>query len=307
MSLIVLLLISVQAAAASLVSCDMCTKILPYVAHHECSTKCSSFWSWTQPTCEKLCVELAKFSPTTACWEAGYCPKPLMMQTAPTMTTTLSSSSSSSSSLSSPPLATPNQIYDASTYSKKIISTKNGVLYEVNAPDTAPLKVMHLYGDAYERGVAHGSLLSDELVQFMTTDLQSYFLQECDQIPVDKLPKWLAAAIVKLCQDAAPTAFDLALGWVWDQQVKYINASKTNVVEEMQGIAAGICTPARINATVPSLCTNPKKLLKTIYNVNMLPEVNFYLLYFSSILFYSLLFSIIYYYFISFKMYTDIY
>ena len=193
-----------------------------------------------------------------------------MMQTAPTLTASLASSSSPPPP---PPLATPNQIYDASTYSKKIISTKNGVLYEVNAPDTASLKVMHLYGDAYERGVAHGSLLSDELVQFMTTDLQSYFLQECDQIPVDKLPKWLAGAIVKLCQDAAPTAFDLALGWVWDQQVKYINASKTNVVEEMQGIAAGICKPARINATVPSLCSNPKKLLKTIYNVNMLPEL----------------------------------
>ena len=182
---------------------------------------------------------------------------------------------SAATALTSPPgpLLTPNLIYDASKYSTKLKTTKNGVLYQVNAPDTAPLKVMHLYGNAYDRGVAHGQLLSDDLVKFMTTDLEAYFLQECGQIPVDKLPKWLGKAITKLCHDAAPTAFDLALGYVFDQQKKYINASKTNAMEEMQGIAAGICTPVGPNATIPSMCSDKKKLLQKVYNVNMLPEL----------------------------------
>ena len=181
-----------------------------------------------------------------------------------------------SSLISTPPgpLATPNKIYDADAYTKKIASSTNGVLYEVTVPDTAAFRVMHLYGSAYERGFAHGQLLSNDLVQFVTTDLNSYYLQECDEIPVSKLPKWLAGAITKLCKDAAPTAFNLALGWVWDQQKDYINASKTNVVEEMTGIADGICTPKLDqNATTPSLCSDKKKLLQVIYHVNMLPEL----------------------------------
>jgi NAD(P)H dehydrogenase (quinone) len=74
-----------------------------------------------------------------------------------------------------PPLATPNPIYEASSYSTKVASTTNGVLYSVNAPDTAPLRIMHVYGTAHERGVAHGSLLSNELAAFMTTDLEAYY------------------------------------------------------------------------------------------------------------------------------------
>ena len=146
-------------------------------------------------------------------------------------------------------------------------------MYNIEAPDTAPLQVMHLFGTAYERGVAHGQLLSNELVEFMTTDLQDYFLQECDQIPLDKLPKWLAGAITKLCKDAAPTAFGLALGYVFDQQKDYINASSTNVMEEMAGIADGICTPTGKNATIPALCSDKRKVLDTVHHVNMLPEL----------------------------------
>ena len=174
---------------------------------------------------------------------------------------------------STPPLATPNLIYDAAQYSTTLKTTTNGVLYQIAAPDTEPLQVMHLYGDAYSRGVAHGQLLSDDLVQFMTTDLQSYFLQECGQIPTDKLPAWLGKAITKLCHEAAPTAFDLALGYVFDQQRQYINASKSNVMREMEGIADGICTPVGANATIPALCSDKKKLLQTVFNVNMLPEL----------------------------------
>ena len=239
-------------------TCSMCQKIVPYVAPHECASKCSHFWKWTQSSCDAVCVDLAAFSPATACYETGYCNQPLeLLTTAP----------------APGPLATPNPIYDASKYATKLASTTNGVLYQITAPDTAPLKIMHVYGNAYERGVAHGQLLSDDLVQFMTTDLQSFFLQECNQIPVDKLPKWLANAVTKLCKDAAPTAFTLALGWVWEQQKEYVNASKTHVLDEMAGIADGICTPVGPNATVPSICSNKKKLLETVYHVNMLPEL----------------------------------
>ena len=62
---------------------------------------------------------------------------------------------------------TPNSIYDAASYTSKLRSVTNGVLYNVTGvPNRTHLLVMHVYGSAYERGVAHGSLLSKELPAF---------------------------------------------------------------------------------------------------------------------------------------------
>ena len=87
---------------------------------------------------------------------------------------------------------TPNPIYDSTKYSHKLREVPNGVLYNVTAPGDADLLVMHLFGDASERGVAHGQLLSAEIAKFFTDDLAGFFKSEVDQIPLGFLPAWLA-------------------------------------------------------------------------------------------------------------------
>eukprot|EP00656_Telonema_subtile_P002062 TRINITY_DN1089_c0_g1_i6.p1 TRINITY_DN1089_c0_g1~~TRINITY_DN1089_c0_g1_i6.p1 ORF type:complete len:169 (-),score=49.71 TRINITY_DN1089_c0_g1_i6:538-1044(-) len=127
---------------------------------------------------------------------------------------------------------------------------------------------MHLFGDAYQRGVAHGRLLSEDLLTFIQEDLPIFYKSEVDQIPLHTLPPWLSKAIKGVLKSAAPAAFNMALGWVWEQQQSFINASATKVLPEMQGIADGIC----YNSTAKA-CGDKAALLKTIHHVNMLPEL----------------------------------
>lgn len=181
-----------------------------------------------------------------------------------------------SAALADTPLPTPNPIYDGGDYSEKLASVPNGVLYEVSAPDAQPLKVMHVFGSARERGYAHGQLLSADIVDFVVNELDDYYRSEVTQIPVASLPQWLQKLVKSLepvLEKAAPTVFNAALRWVWSQQVKYINASQTRVLDEMAGIVDGVCAPAGSNKTVPKLCEDKAKMLRTMYNVNMLPEL----------------------------------
>ena len=170
-----------------------------------------------------------------------------------------------------PPVPGPNPIYDAPKYSTKLRSVPNGVLYAVQAPSEANMLVMHTFGTPAERGLAHGQLMSAEIAEFITHDLDQYYREQVDQIPLNTLPPALAAAIQKLMESAAPKAFNLALGYVWTVQQAEIAASKSGVVEEMEAIADGVCSPH--NATIPSLCNDRAKLVRTIKHVNMLPEL----------------------------------
>lgn len=54
-------------------TCAMCKELVPYLASHECESKCSSLWSWLQSSCDAICTKLAKFDPSEACHLAGYC------------------------------------------------------------------------------------------------------------------------------------------------------------------------------------------------------------------------------------------
>jgi len=63
----------------------------------------------------------------------------------------------------------PNAIYNAQGSARsKLRSVKNGVMYNISAPNNTHILEMHIYGTAYQRGVAHGSLLSAEIPEFMT-------------------------------------------------------------------------------------------------------------------------------------------
>lgn len=58
-------------------TCSMCKTMLKSgaVTSHECKSECSGWWDWTKSSCEYMCGKLCQYSPTSACWEAGYCPK----------------------------------------------------------------------------------------------------------------------------------------------------------------------------------------------------------------------------------------
>lgn len=159
-----------------------------------------------------------------------------------------------------------NPIYEAVDYTTKLRQSENGVLYEVNAPDATSLRTMHLFGSARERGVAHGTLLAQELLDFVLVDLPAFYVSQADQLPIDKLPEWLQGPVTKLLETAAPEAFNLALGWVYSVQEEFNGVSKANVYDEMDGIAEGICK------TVTGPC-DVAALSKTIRHVNMLPEL----------------------------------
>ena len=60
-----------------------------------------------------------------------------------------------------------NPIIDAATYTTLVEKSKNGVLYRIVAPDAAPLDVLHVFGSPYERGEAHGRLLSAKILEFV--------------------------------------------------------------------------------------------------------------------------------------------
>lgn len=157
----------------------------------------------------------------------------------------------------------PNPIYPFAKFKTKLREVPNGVLYSMDAPDNASVLVMHLYGGAKERGVAHGMLLHDELLAFFR-ELDGFYKNEVDEIPWDKLPAWLGKLMRPLLQDAAPEAFKLAFRWVYSQQKDRI---PSRYWEEAQGIAHGIC------AVDKSSSCNENKWFNTIAQLQMLPEL----------------------------------
>ena len=60
-------------------TCSMCKTMLKSgsITAHECKSECSGWWDWTQSSCEYMCSTLCSYAPQSACWEAGYCPKPM--------------------------------------------------------------------------------------------------------------------------------------------------------------------------------------------------------------------------------------
>jgi len=165
--------------------------------------------------------------------------------------------------------STPNPIYDASQYTTVVDKVPNGILYAVRAPESTHLPVLHVFGTAKERGMAQGQLLGDDILDFVENKLDEFYREEVDSIPLGLLPEWLQKAIKGLGKDLAPAAFHLALGFVWDEQLKYNSASAAGIVDEIAGMAAGIC----MNRTSPYCHEGGKKLTRTLEHVNMLPEL----------------------------------
>lgn len=149
----------------------------------------------------------------------------------------------------------PNKIYDASKFTALVRKTEHGVLYRIDAPDAAPLDVLHIFGTSFERGRAQGQLLNTRLLDFVGPHLDAFYSQQIFSLlggclePGQKcsLPRWLAEAIRVLkptIRRDAPKVFDLALGWLEELQRPHNNASAAKIYDEMAGIARGACEAA---------------------------------------------------------------
>jgi len=167
-----------------------------------------------------------------------------------------------------------NPIYDAHAYAQVVRNIENGTLYAIQSPDDLaiePFKVLHVFGDAYARGYAHGVLLANELSYFLDEALPEFYRSEVEQIPLDSLPSWLRSLIEsvveKPLEDIAPAVFETALGFVYDMQKKHIEASPTDVWTEADGIAEGLCAAKGCEAS------QLEAYKKKVRHVNMLPEL----------------------------------
>lgn len=165
--------------------------------------------------------------------------------------------------------AAPNPIYHADSYMKILRLVEKGKRYEVSAPNNTTLSVVHLFGNASERGTAYGQLLSEELLDFFNNKMPQFYSQEVDKIPLQLLPAWLQKMIKGLLKSAAPKAFELALEYVYSTQKQYNRGGRANVWDEADGIIEGACFVQKKKGASCDVAA-----LKTkIRHVNMLPEL----------------------------------
>ena len=113
------------------------------------------------------------------------------------------------------PPSQPNPVYDASKYSSPSGNTKNGLLIDVNVPGSIlPFQIMHLYGNATERGFAHGELLAPTIIDFVEKQLPQYYKEEISELDLSGLPKWLQDLIKNAGKAASGTIAKVALGYI---------------------------------------------------------------------------------------------
>jgi hypothetical protein len=168
----------------------------------------------------------------------------------------------------------PNAIYTASKFVVATEKVPNGILKTVKIPNSLnPFYVMHLYGNATERGYAHGQLFAETIINFVENELPIYYKEEIAGLSLGGLPKWLQNLIKSIGKGASGEVAKIALGYILKTQRKYLEASKANVFDEMSAIAKGVCS--KIPNTKSNACKNgdATNLINTIEQVNMLPEL----------------------------------
>lgn len=139
---------------------------------------------------------------------------------------------------------TPNPYTPKASNATFIQSVPNGKLY-IDYGVTPPMRIVHLWGSAYEMGFATGSLLAADLQVFIP-QVMAYFEQTAgDSFPKDT-PSWLLNIIEKY-------GVPLALDWTYEMTKPY---TPKHYDDELAGLAAG----ARIN-------------LRELRRLNMIPEL----------------------------------
>lgn len=144
----------------------------------------------------------------------------------------------------------------------------------INAPftnadgseDAVNMYRLDLVGNTYDRGFAHGALLAKEIAYFTEVGLNKYYMDMVLDLDISQFPEPLRE-ILHIIQIrgalAAPAAFNAALDWVYQAEIEYL---PENLVQEMEGIGAGICY------TFGPQC-NTTEWTNVVKRVNMLPEL----------------------------------
>jgi len=173
----------------------------------------------------------------------------------------------------------PVPVWDAPEYTTVVKTHPNGVRLNVAAPDAQELPVLHLRGNATERGIAYGTLMAEEISTFFRKVVDDYVVALVQSIAPDGLPVWLQKLLDEVLKGAGkavavPLFHDL-LKFVRSKQSKYVHETHDNTTmlfEEMAGIAKGVC-----DTLGPDRC---KKELKSeedfaeqVALLNYLPEL----------------------------------
>ena len=171
-----------------------------------------------------------------------------------------------------PPGATPPPVFPIADYTTLVEKVANGSRLTVAVPGGTPFQVVHLYGDTQARGYAYGWLMAGR-VEKMMADLDVFYRDEIDSIPWAKLklPPALQKALEGALKDAAPPVFKAALRWVFNQQKSHLAASASQPLEEIAGMARGICARQRHDGA-GAKCSEAEWETQ-LHVVNELPEL----------------------------------
>jgi hypothetical protein len=128
--------------------------------------------------------------------------------------------------------------------------------------DNIHLIRLDLIGSSYDRGYAHGALLTKEIVEFVGPKLSRFFMDEVANIDISSYPKAIQD-IFKVAELAAPTIFQKAMAFVWEKEKEYV---PQHILDEINGMANGICSNLG-----PSCDVNDWN--EKLQQLNMLPEL----------------------------------
>lgn len=155
----------------------------------------------------------------------------------------------------------PNPINPAVGITTLVNTTTNGKLYELSSMDGVSMKILHTSGTAEEMGRAQGELLGAWGAEFLDNRIPVFLEGLIRQI---KLPAWLEKIVDgKVGVDAA----EAVLGAIYDVEAAEINKARSDVDDEMAGIAQGLCD----SGAVPDCSVN--NLRRRLQHLNMFPEL----------------------------------
>eukprot|EP01064_Diplonema_japonicum_P021294 TRINITY_DN30827_c0_g1_i1.p1 TRINITY_DN30827_c0_g1~~TRINITY_DN30827_c0_g1_i1.p1 ORF type:complete len:462 (+),score=116.76 TRINITY_DN30827_c0_g1_i1:60-1388(+) len=160
----------------------------------------------------------------------------------------------------------PNPIIQAAPLMKLVNQTTTGKLYTIDQ-GTVHLKVLHIWGRPEELGYAQGYLLAKDIYQFMVVELDKFYAELADQIPLGDLPAWLQKDIQNAIGSELVPVMHKALAYVYDRELYHILLSESSPSTEADTMARGMCDSGVIfNCSV-------NEIAKVIKHSNMLPEL----------------------------------
>jgi hypothetical protein len=166
-------------------------------------------------------------------------------------------------------------VFDASNYTTVVATHPHGILQLVRAPDAQPLPVLHLFGNASERGEAAGELMADDISNFITKVFDDYVVALVESVKLGGLPEWIQKALEgAVGKSVAAPLLQAILKYISGVQGQYVHAahdSTTHIFDEINGIARGVCKKLGTDACIARL-GGEEAFAERILHTNYLPE-----------------------------------